>query len=151
VGGGGRRLEDRPRLPLTPATHVEVSRKQWDSWDFAFAGRDELEDPLHQALTGRIGQVGGGGSGMGKCDIDMEVTDLASVLHQLRDLRQVRLSATSYRALEQPPAHLHIAEWGGARGVTPCRPVVPSNMPEPQFVPLPRPSSTIVARSTAKE
>jgi hypothetical protein len=48
-----------------------------ESADFTFAGRDEVGDPLPEALTAAgIGEVTGGGSGMGKSNIDVEVSDL---------------------------------------------------------------------------
>jgi hypothetical protein len=59
--------------------------------DFTFDGRDEIEDPLDDALrAAKLGEVTGGGSGMGLCNIDVEVTDpvrgLALVREQLRAL-----------------------------------------------------------------
>jgi hypothetical protein len=57
----------------------------------SFEARDEIEDPLAEALaTAGIGEVTGGGTGMGKSNIDIEVTDrddgLALVRRVLQDL-----------------------------------------------------------------
>jgi len=48
-----------------------------DSAEFTFDGRYEIENPLHEALTAAgIGEVTGSGGGMGKSNIDVEVSDL---------------------------------------------------------------------------
>jgi hypothetical protein len=91
--------------------------------DASFDGRDEIEDPLHEALVAAgVGAVtGGGGGGMGKSNLDAEVTDrdagLAVVRQVLRDLnvppstivyvhegdlRQGTGKFTSYPVYEQP-------------------------------------------------
>ena len=45
--------------------------------DFTFGGRDEIEDPLDDALrSAGLGEVTGGGTGMGVCNIDVEVFEL---------------------------------------------------------------------------
>lgn len=59
--------------------------------DFTFDGRDEVEDPLDEALQqAGLGEITGGGSGMGCANIDVEVTDakrgLALIRQVLRDL-----------------------------------------------------------------
>lgn len=61
------------------------------SEDFTFNGRGEIEDPLNEALRkASLGEVTGGGSGMGKVNIDVEVTDpglgLDVILQVLRGL-----------------------------------------------------------------
>jgi len=49
----------------------------FQSADFTFGGRDEIEDPLEEALQDAgIGEVTGGGSGMGTANIDVDVFDL---------------------------------------------------------------------------
>ena len=63
--------------------------------DFAFDGRDEVEDPLNEALRNAgLGKVTGGGGGMGECNIDVEVIDsirgLAFIREQLRALEVAR-------------------------------------------------------------
>jgi hypothetical protein len=56
-----------------------------ESKDFAYDGRDEVEDSLHEALTAAgIGEVTGAGSGMGKSNIDVEVSDLEAGLALVR-------------------------------------------------------------------
>ena len=53
--------------------------------DFTFGGRDEVEDPLSEALEeAGLGEVTGGGTGMGICNIDIEVTDLDAGLALVR-------------------------------------------------------------------
>jgi hypothetical protein len=57
------------------------------SADFAHSGRDEIEDPLHEALQAAgLGEVTGGGTGMGKSNIDVEVNDAAMGLSKIRDV-----------------------------------------------------------------
>ncbi len=73
---------------MKPTTFFEIIL--YDS-DFRFDGRDEVEDPLDDALrAANLGSVTGGGSGMGLCNIDVEVTDpirgLALIREQLRSL-----------------------------------------------------------------
>lgn len=53
--------------------------------DFAHASRDEIEDPLHEALEiAGVGEVTGGGSGVGKVVIEVEVNDLQKGLAVIR-------------------------------------------------------------------
>jgi hypothetical protein len=68
-----------------------------ESADFTFDGRDEVEDPLHEALTAAgIGEVTGGGSGMGKSNIDVEVSDLETGLALVRRvLRDLKVAAST--------------------------------------------------------
>ena len=48
-------------------------------------GRDEIEDPLHEALVSAgVGEVTGGGTGSGCAIIDIEVEDLAAGLALIR-------------------------------------------------------------------
>lgn len=59
--------------------------------DFHFGGRDEVEDPLDEALQrDGLGEVTGGGTGMGISNIDIEVNDpergLMLIRQVLRDL-----------------------------------------------------------------
>ena len=55
------------------------------SADFSFGGRDEVEDPLAQALQAAdLGEVTGGGTGMGISNIDVEVTELEAGLALIR-------------------------------------------------------------------
>lgn len=53
--------------------------------DFAFDGRDAIEDPLDAALrAAQLGQVTGGGSGSGSSNIDVEVEDVERGLQVVR-------------------------------------------------------------------
>jgi len=57
--------------------------------DFQFGGRDEVEDPLDDALRREsVGEVTGGGSGVGIANIDVEVTDLGRGLVVIRRVLQ---------------------------------------------------------------
>lgn len=57
--------------------------------DFAHGGRDEIEDPLHEALEAAgLGEVTGGGTGMGVANIDIEVVDLERGLALVRQVLQ---------------------------------------------------------------
>ena len=57
--------------------------------DFTLGGRDEIEDPLEEALRAAgVGEVTGGGTGMGVCNIDVEVTDPALGLQVIRAVLQ---------------------------------------------------------------
>ena len=52
--------------------------------------RDEIDDPLHDALTdASIGEVSGGGSGMGLINIDVDIYDQAYVKDALAIIRDV--------------------------------------------------------------
>jgi hypothetical protein len=65
-----------------PTTFLEIVLQ---SDDFTFGGRDELEDPLDEALrAAELGEVTGGGTGMGISNIDVEVTDLSAGLALIR-------------------------------------------------------------------
>ena len=63
----------------------------FQSAEFQFDGRDVVEDALEEALESEdLGEVSGGGSGMGITNIDVEVTDairglsvIRKVLHDL--------------------------------------------------------------------
>lgn len=56
-----------------------------ESAAFTFDGRYEIEDPVHEALTAAgIGEVIGSGGGMGKSNIDVEVSDLQAGLALVR-------------------------------------------------------------------
>lgn len=57
--------------------------------DFAFDGRDEIGDPLDQALAeAGVGEVTGGGTGPDESNIDVEVTDLAEGLAVIKRVLQ---------------------------------------------------------------
>jgi hypothetical protein len=72
-----------------------------ESADFTLDGRDAVEDPLHEALTeAGIGEVTGAGGGMGKSNIDVEVTDLEAGLSVVRRvLRDLNVAATESREM----------------------------------------------------
>jgi hypothetical protein len=57
--------------------------------DFVHGGRDEIEDPLQEALEAAgLGEVTGGGTGMGVANIDVEVVDLERGLALVRQVLQ---------------------------------------------------------------
>jgi hypothetical protein len=64
------------------------------SADFRFGGRDEIEEPLDQALkAAEAGEVTGGGAGSGMLIIDVEVVDLQKALAVMRPvLRDLRVA-----------------------------------------------------------
>lgn len=65
----------------------------FDAADFkncGFEAREELEDPLEQALqTSGIGEVTGGGSGRGRTNIDIEMFDEISDDEAVEALRRI--------------------------------------------------------------
>ena len=65
--------------------------------DFAFDGRDEVEDPLDEALqAAQLGEVSGGGSGSGRSNIDVELVDLERGLQLVRRvLRELRVAPST--------------------------------------------------------
>ena len=57
--------------------------------DFHLDGRDQIEDPLDDALrTAHLGEITGGGTGIGSSNIDVEVTDLEQGLALVRKTLQ---------------------------------------------------------------
>ncbi|RYG57310.1 hypothetical protein EON80_28405 [bacterium] len=53
--------------------------------DFEFEGRDDVEEPLEEALSdAELGEVTGGGSGPDTTNIDVEVTELEAGLALVR-------------------------------------------------------------------
>ena len=73
---------------MSETTFFEITLLAAES---TFGGRDEIEDPLDDALKqAGIGEVTGGGSGMGIANIDVEVADpergLALIREVLRNL-----------------------------------------------------------------
>jgi hypothetical protein len=59
----------------------------FQSADFEFGGRDEIEDPLHEALQAEgLGEVSGGGTGLGMCNIDVDVNDAERGLALIREV-----------------------------------------------------------------
>jgi hypothetical protein len=57
--------------------------------EFTHGGRDEIEDPLDDALRqAGIGEVTGGGTGMGIANIDVEVRDVQAGLALVRRVLQ---------------------------------------------------------------
>ena len=64
----------------------EISLK---SADFTFGSCDGIEEPLQEALLqAGVGEVTGGGSGMGGANVDVEVTDPKRDLELLREVLQ---------------------------------------------------------------
>ena len=71
------------------------------SADFTFGGRDEIEDPLDEALQqAGLGEVTGGGTGMGCANIDVEVTDSQRGLTLIRQVLQ-RLAVAPSTVIQQ--------------------------------------------------
>jgi hypothetical protein len=69
--------------------------------DFPFDGRDEIDDPLDDALKqAGLGEVTGGGSGGGKVNIDVETTDPDQGLALIRDVLR-KLSVPSSTIIRQ--------------------------------------------------
>lgn len=79
------------------------------SAEFTFGGRDEVEDPLDDALReAGLGEVTGGGSGMGRLNIDVEVSDLEPGLDLIRIVLQ-RLGVAPSTVINQyqPARHTY--------------------------------------------
>jgi hypothetical protein len=75
----------RPKQMPTPA-FLEIVLQ---TADFTFAGRDEIEDPLDEALqSAGLGEVTGGGGGNQASNIDVEVNDVARGLALIRQVLQ---------------------------------------------------------------
>ncbi len=77
------------------------------SEDFAFGGRDVVEDPLDEALqAAQLGEVTGGGTGSGSSNIDVEVEDLERGLQVVRRvLRELRVAASTV-IVQRTPEHV---------------------------------------------
>jgi hypothetical protein len=77
---------------MNQPTFVEIV---FSSNDFPFNERDEVEDPLEEALTqANVGEIVGGGHGLGFIHIDVDLTDLKKGLEVIR-LTLLRLGLTS--------------------------------------------------------
>jgi len=79
------------------------------SADFTFDSRDEIEDPLDDALqqTG-LGEVTGGGSGMGRTIIDVEVSDPQRGLSLIREvLQRLGVAPSTYIKQHEPEKRRH--------------------------------------------
>jgi hypothetical protein len=75
------------------------------SADFSFGGRDEIEDPLGQALQAAdLGEVTGGGTGMGISNIDVEISDLDAGLALIRTVLR-RLGVAKSTVINQYAPH----------------------------------------------
>ncbi|MDY6994172.1 MAG: hypothetical protein SVR94_16435 [Pseudomonadota bacterium] len=71
------------------------------SKDFPFEGRDEIEEPLDEALQeSNLGEITGGGSGLGSINIDVEVTDLEAGINLIRKILQ-NISAPESTVINQ--------------------------------------------------
>jgi len=76
------------------------------SEDFKFGGRDAVEDPLDEELQkNNLGEVTGGGSGMGTTNIDVEVSDLEKGLELIRSVLSNLGVAKSTVINQYQPAH----------------------------------------------
>ena len=77
------------------------------SEDFVFDGRDEVEDPLDEALQGaQLGEVSGGGSGSGSSNIDVELVDLERGLQLVRRVLRELGVAPSTVIIQRTPEHV---------------------------------------------
>ena len=72
--------------------------------DFVNGGRDEIEAPLQEALEAAgLGEVTGGGGGMGVANIGVEVIDLERGLALVRQvLQQLRVAPSTVINQYQP-------------------------------------------------
>ncbi len=67
---------------MSASSFLEIILK---SEDFAHVGRDEIEEPLDEALQAAgLGEVTGGGSGIDSNNIDVEVSGLSAGLELTR-------------------------------------------------------------------
>jgi hypothetical protein len=70
------------------ACYVWLSSTSWA--EAGFEGRDELEDPLDEALSeANLGEVTGGGSGRGAINIDVDIWDASRLGEGLALIRRV--------------------------------------------------------------
>lgn len=59
----------------------------FQSDEFEFEGRDEVEDPIDEALSeADLGEITGGGAGLGIVNIDVEVSELDAGVKLIRDV-----------------------------------------------------------------
>jgi hypothetical protein len=79
------------------------------SADFDFAGRDEIEDPLDEALhAAGLGEVTGGGGSNESSNIDVEVSDLLPGLALIRRvLQQLHVAPSTVINQYQPKRITH--------------------------------------------
>ena len=90
--------ESHASLAVSATTFFEIILQ---SPDFAFGGRDEIEDPLDEALQqAGLGEVTGGGTGMGRSNIDVEVADPQRGLALIRQVLQ-RLAVAPSTVIRQ--------------------------------------------------
>jgi hypothetical protein len=77
--------------------------------EFNFGGRDEIEEPLEEALAAaQLGEVTGGGGGNNSSNIDVEVTDLAEGLELIkRVLRAIGVGPSTIINQYEPDRVIH--------------------------------------------
>lgn len=77
--------------------------------EFTFDGRDEIEDPLEEALASSgLGEVTGGGSGLGSANIDVEVVDLSRGLQLIKQvLRGLNVGPSTVINQYEPQETVH--------------------------------------------
>ncbi len=86
---------------LADASKIILIEIVFKSSDFTFAGRDEVEDPLAEALEqAELGEVTGGGGGGDSLHIDVEIFDLKPGLKLIRKVLR-RLSVAPSTAINQ--------------------------------------------------
>jgi len=77
-----------------------------------FSGRDEVEDPLHELLTGSgLGEVTGGGSGSGVVVLDLEIEGeeiTPTILHAIRQLlREIGVPKSTFIRRPRPTINVY--------------------------------------------
>lgn len=80
------------------------------SKDFKFASRDEIEEPLEEALRGTgLGEVTGVGTGAGILNLDIEVYDLEAGLRLVSEvLRSLKVAESTVINQYQPSKVVHL-------------------------------------------
>ena len=93
-------------IDMAASTFLEIVLR---SDEFTFDGRDEIEDPLDEALAdSSLGEVTGGGSGIEGSNIDVEVSDLSRGLGLVkRVLRELNVGPSTVVNQYEPRKIVH--------------------------------------------